>query len=274
MSDELSRLLELPAVARIGIAGDELALITLSHEHADRVVIERRRLGASIDLHELLGLVGAHGIAEAPRIEISTVPAPELPAPHDDAPVPTARRTRKHPTAKTCVDCERTFANPQALLTHIELERASQDWPCPDCDRVFPSPQALGSHSKFHKNRPKPAAPAPAPAVPAPASSTPDHWTCPQCGKRFNSKVGYDTHVEYAHTPDLPPNAPTTPLRAYTCTACDTPLAGHERCSDCQALLGAGHDAGPAHMEINGKPLCRTCVAYRGTAKTVLRRPS
>lgn len=273
--DDLTRLLELPALARLSADGGELQLITLMHDHADRVVVERRRLGGAIDLHELLSLVGLHGVAEAPHIELSAPHVPELPAPVEPpaAPMPTARRTRKRPEATTCVDCEKTFASPQALRTHLALEQASREWPCPKCNQVFNSAQALGSHSKAHRNKPVPVVAVREPAAAPDPATKPECFVCPQCGKQFKSKVGYTTHIDIAHKADVPADAPSTPLREYSCTACSTPLLGHLRCSECQALLGPGHDAGTPHMIVNGKPLCRVCVSYHSASKNLMRMP-
>lgn len=270
---DLARLLDLPAVARLSAAGGELQLITLTHDHADKITIERRRLGTSIDLHELLGIIGSHGLADAPRVELSAVPVPELPAPAD-APVATVRRTRKHPEVLVCVDCEQSFKTPHALQAHRgvryrPLEQSTQ-WPCPDCEKVFATVQALGSHSKAHKHRQKAAPTTPAPLSESEPASRLGRFVCPQCGKEFRSQKGYDTHIEYAHTPlSAQPPSPTVPLREYTCQACHKPLQGHERCGDCQGLLGKGHESGEVHMVVNGKPLCELCFKYRGTARNV-----
>jgi hypothetical protein len=197
MNDDLARLLDLPAAARLSVAGGELTLLTLRHEHADKIIVERQRLGMSIDLGELLQIVGLHGLAEAPRVQITeaaapllpAAEAPQLPAPAD-VPRPTVRRTTKR----------------DATL------------PCPDCDRLFVSGRALGIHrSLAHK----------VPAV----------------------------------TPESVP--PPSPVNEYTCPACGVSLQLHERCSDCQALLGPEHEAGQAVEH----GLCQVCVSYRITAE-------
>jgi hypothetical protein len=122
MSDDLARLLDLPAAARLSVAGDELALLTLRHEHADKIIIERRRLGTSIDLHALFELIGSRGLADMPQLQVSEVAAPQLPAPVEDAPGPTARRTTRNQqsqaSAHVCPMCSRTFKNSHALEVH------------------------------------------------------------------------------------------------------------------------------------------------------------
>jgi hypothetical protein len=129
MSDDLTRLLDLPAAARLSIAGDELALLTLRHEHADKIIIERQRLGTSIDLGELLQLIGGHGLTETPQLQVTEVAVPQLPAPPAEpqeiasAPMPTTRRTSRnqpmvHPTDFPCPKCDRIFKNTHALEVH------------------------------------------------------------------------------------------------------------------------------------------------------------
>lgn len=267
MSDDLTRLLELPALARLSAASGELQLITLTHDHADRVTIERRHLGTSIDLHELLGIIGGHGLADAPQIEVSAPPVPELPAPVD-APVATARRTRKHPESLVCVDCEQAFTSPDRLLAHMAmkqlqtnitekqqaLEEASREWPCPDCEKVFATAQALGSNSKAHKHE--------TPGKPA------ERFVCPTCRKVYRSQSGYNAHTEIAHAAPAA-SVPAPVANEYTCGACNEPLIGHLRCSDCAALLGPKHDAGEPLGERDGKPLCSVCVKYHQTVEAL-----
>lgn len=214
MTDDLARLLDLPAAARLSVAGDELALLTLRHEHADKITIERRRLGSSIDLGELLQIVGLHGLAEEPRIQVSEVIAPQLPAPaEEEAPMPiapTARRTTRNavPAGLPCPDCERTFKNPHARVVH------------------------QGRAHKVVEAAPVIVEPAPPPTPALVAQST--------------------------ATLAIP-----VPVNEYTCSACGVSLQLHERCSDCQALLGPEHEAGLAVEH----GLCKVCVGYRATAE-------
>lgn len=238
---DVTRLLDLPALACLSVDAGELALITVSHEHADRVVVERRRMGGSIDVHELLSLVGLYGIAEAPRVEVSAVPVPELPAPVEDAPTPTTRRTTRN--------------------------AAPGSFPCPDCGRHFKNPHARVVHQGMRHGLPEPTpVPEPAPAAPdpTPIATKPERFVCPQCGKEFKSQFGYTTHVEVAHAI---PTATAPSDHSDTCGACGEPLLGHLRCSDCAGLLGPEHDAGEPEGETDSGPLCGVCVGYHFVIK-------
>lgn len=207
MTTDLLHLLDLPAAALLTAAGDELTLLTLTHEHADKVTIERRRMGTSIDLGELLQIVGLHGLAETPQIQVTEVAAPQLPAP-TDAPRPKARRSTRN--AET------------AML------------PCPDCERLFVSNRALGIHRSLSHKAPA-VAPEPEPVLVAQSTAT----------------------------SAIP--VPVAKVSEYTCTACGQSLQLHERCRDCQALLGPEHEAGMADKH----GLCSVCVKYRATAERI-----
>lgn len=209
MVDDLTRLLELPAAARLSVAGDELALLTLRHEHANKIIIERQRLGASIDLGELFQLIGDHGLVETPAIQVTEITAPQLPAPvaAAQAPVPTTRRTTKRaahsqPVGAMCTNCNRTFKNAHALEVHV---------------------------GRSHKEQPS---------------------------------------VSVTDDPVAPTEVPA-PTDSQLCSVCGSSLRLHERCSDCQALLGPEHEAGSAHIHLNGKPLCHTCTSYRGASHKI-----
>lgn len=190
---DLNRLLDQPAAALKSAAGDELVLLTLQHEHADKVTIERKHLGQTIDIGNLLQLIGSHGIADLPQllIQVTEITAPQLPAPIEPVAAPSA------PAA-----------------SHV----------CPQCSMAFQTPQGLGSH--IHA-RHKP--------TPAPDS------------------------------PEREPKAPQVRVvqREGICLVCQSGVAFHERCSDCQALLGPAHEAGSIAGDEDGKPLCAMCLDYR-----------
>jgi hypothetical protein len=229
MTTDLLRLLDLPAAAHLSIAGDELALLTVRHEHADKIIIERKHLGTSIDLGELLQIVGLHGLAETPKLHISEVAAPRLPAPVEETP-------EAEPV--TCPHCQQTFKNERALNVHVGMRHKTVESvgprpeivACSVCGQRFRK-QGLGPHmAKRHK----------APAVAPVAELEP-------------------TPVLVAQSPAAP--ATPVPVSEYTCSACGVSLQLHERCGDCQALLGPEHEAGLAVEQ----GLCQVCVGYRAT---------
>lgn len=253
MNDDLTRLLDAPAAARLSVAGDEIALLTLRHEHADKIIIERQRLGTSIDLGELLQIVGLHGLVEGPQLQVTEITAPQLPAPVEETPA----------VNHACPHCPQTFKNERALNIHMAMKHKEQtqpavaiapiarrttrnaapdEMPCPDCDRTFKNAHARVVHQgRAHKEVTVPDAPEPAP-LPTPVL------------------VAQSTTT----------SAIPVPVRAaseYTCSACGQSLQLHERCSDCQALLGPEHEAGVAYGTSDGKPLCSVCVTYRATAE-------
>lgn len=233
MSD-LPTLLDLPATARLAIADGELALLTVTHEHADKVIVERHRLGTSIDLADLLRIIGTHGLTE-PRV--TEVKAPELPAPEPEQPVMSA--------IVSCPKCDRTFKNQHAVDVHLARGHKEQPkeplpntLPCPACGLFFDK-KVLGRHMTKHKIKP---ASEPEPSVePEPEPS-----------------------VEPEPEPEPIPQHPAT-LDApseYLCSTCSTSLQFHERCGDCRVLLGLGHEAGIAADMVDGRPLCSICVRY------------
>lgn len=234
MIDTLARLLDLPAVAQLAAADGEIALLMLTHEHADKITIERRRLGPSIDLSDLLRVIGSHGHTQGvPELQPSPIQVTELPAPAalqlaapvgvSTGPMPTTRRTTRHRNAVqndvACSRCDRTFANGHALEVHV---------------------------GRTHK------APAPQPEPAAEAHETPE---APQ------ESIGARAQIAVA------------PSVEGICDVCRVSVRYHERCAYCGALLGSGHAAGPIHISVNDRDLCETCFSYRGVARTVLGVP-
>lgn len=232
MTDDLARLLALPSAARLSVAGDELALLTLRHEHADKIIIERQRLGPSIDLGELLTIVGLHGLAETPQIQVTEVAVPQLPSAGEtprlpapaDAPPPKARRTARNgatvaaaPEPVSCPYCGKKFKNAHALGVHRGMRHLAGRHPEPE-PAVVPEPEPE---------------PLPVPVLVAQSTAT--------------SAI------------------PATAASEYTCADCGVSLQLHERCSDCQALLGPEHEAGLAVEH----GLCQVCVGYRATEHTL-----
>jgi uncharacterized C2H2 Zn-finger protein len=253
MSDDLARLLDLPAAAHLAAVGDELTLLTITHEHADKMTIERRRLGSSIGLHALLQLIGSHGLAETSQIQVSEVQAPQLPAPVEERP----------DEPFTCLRCDREFKNKHGLATHIAMKHTQQETaapipttrrttkrqevagiPCAACERTFKNQHALEVHQgRAHKQVAEPAAtsvePEPVPLPVLVAQNTP--------------------------TSNIP--VPLKPVTSGICDVCDTSLHFHERCGDCQALLGPEHEAGMMAEMLDERPLCGVCVGFRATAE-------
>ncbi len=294
MSDELTRLLDARAVARLSMSEGELALLTMTHESADRVVIERRKLGSSIDLGDLLQLIGAHGLAELPtsQIQVSELQPAQLPAPIE-APLPTTRRTTRHHTppivpvsesemqaatvpTHACPQCTRMFISGRSLGIHLAITHKTETpkqlearakaqatidrVSCPQCEKDF-DPRGLGPHmAKVHK-----AAPVPEPEPPV-ATET---YACSQCDRTFRTQKSLDQHVSMMHweTETAAPVVQTDGI----CDVCRRPEGLHDRCVDCGMLLGDEHTAGPVHIRINGKPLCANCDAYRTTASRLVR---
>jgi hypothetical protein len=228
MNDDLARLLDLPAAARLSVAGDELALLTLRHEHADKITIERQRLGRSIDLGELLQIVGLHGLAETPQIQVTEVTAPQLPAPVGTTPL-------AEPV--NCPQCEKTFKDQHGLKTHMAMKHKVKPagLACATCERTFVNLHALEVHQgRAHK------------AVAA----------------TLDAREPEPLPVPVLVAQSTAPSAiPVPVVSEYTCADCGVSLQLHERCSDCQALLGPEHEAGQAVEH----GLCSVCVGYRAT---------
>ena len=282
MSDELTRLLDLPAVARLLISDGELQVLTISHESADKVTIERRKLGTSIDLADLLGIVGAHGLQE-PQVQIAEMHAPQLVAPVEEqtatpesepesAPEPEAKPER--PPMLACPVCQRAFINEHALDVHYGRAHPAPKQPTVDPVRARVERR---KHTREHK---------------------PDQVVCPHCNQQFHQR-GIATHIAFAHKQDIAaqaervlsrnaevtitpaervpdmgvvapdddaPSKPVLLVDAGLCDTCRKPLSMHVRCRDCTLPLGQGHQAGPVHIVYNNLPYCSNCWAFRSAA--------
>jgi hypothetical protein len=244
MSDDLARLLELPATARLSIAGDELALLTLRYEHADKIVVERERLGPSIDLADLLQLIGGHGLVETPQIQVREIVAPQLPAP-----------VEPHADSLTCAACNRTFKNAHGLSTHVAMKHSSET-----SDEVAPAPIPISRRTT--RNR-----------VASTAGAT-----CEPCGRSFKNTHALEVHQGRSHKPgaeapaavvDIPIAVSTAPGVDGICDVCRLSVKLHDRCSDCQALVGPEHAAGLIVARFMDQPLCATCASFRDVAREI-----
>lgn len=112
---DLNQLLDLPAAALLSAADNKLILVTIQHEHADRLTIERQHLGTSIDIADLMQRIGNAGPVPAETIRVSEVPVPQLPSPPDTA-----------GNRLLCPHCDKTFTTPQGRGSHIHAAHKPQ----------------------------------------------------------------------------------------------------------------------------------------------------
>ena len=83
---------------------------------------ERHPLGTSIDLADLLRIIGSHGLAETPQPQVTEVTMPQLPAPEPES------------QTVSCPKCNRTFKNQHAV--DVNLARGHKD----SSENIVPGP--------------------------------------------------------------------------------------------------------------------------------------
>ena len=291
----ITELLETPDGAVLAAIGGEVALVTMRHETANKVTIERFPLGASTSVDAVLQLLGTHGFSSRePALVAVPVETPALPAPAGAYTCPEcgrgftkatglgSHRKAVHgvagkggyvavsvPGEYTCPECPATFAKPRALSMHRyrvhsvqgrqRREPVTGDHQCATCEARFETPMALDMHQMKVHRVPPPTAVAMVAAVES--AMTPESIEAP-------APVSLDVAPRSeAHSESVMKDRKVRATIADgSCPVCHEPLLTHEACDGCGVLVGPGHET-EHRVFISGADYCRDCARARIVAR-------
>jgi hypothetical protein len=238
---DITEFLETPDGAVLAAIGGEVTLVTMRHENANKVTIERFPLGAVAGVDAVLQLLGTHGFSNR---EPALTATPALPT-VDDRPY-------------ACTECTQRFARKDSLTRHRQRVHGhgvgSASHLCPECGQGFARTQGLGVHRKAAHGV----------ASAGPPRSAPGDYACPECEQTFAKKRALGMHRLRVH------GVHREPRRA--------PVSGEHQCATCEARFETEIALDMHQMKVHRVPppsaLMAAAVAAPDDSASILPPPS